>query len=157
MAFKTPVPMRPGSALSDIGARPSSALSDFSVKDKPVQRPVLASRTNLHPQPPSTVKKYRLSDASLTATIARKPRPSAPTPLSNGTTKPLRMGANAVNARMNAATRPRPMSMSIANKSSFLQSSTASEASSIATDDKENATPRPKPISRRMSMQPIPA
>ncbi|KAI5118622.1 hypothetical protein M0805_006990 [Coniferiporia weirii] len=163
--FKTPVPARPMSSLSDLGRRPPSSLSDTGSRsgrltdDTPVARTTLgkSTRVNISAAPPTTVKKGRLSENSISVPLKSRPRPSEPTPTAlkpsvNRTSSVRPAGGPAA-----AGTQHRRVvsSASLSSKSALMKSGSMSDASSVPSD-KENATPRAL-VSRRMSMQPVPA
>ncbi|KAL5478919.1 hypothetical protein ACEPAI_2206 [Sanghuangporus weigelae] len=183
-AFKTPVPLRPGSSLSDGAAvattrRTAVSLSDTersgkmagAVGGKPTLGKSVRPNVGSMPSLPSIrkAKTSRLSDASLSAPPGGPSGRARSGTAGSDTPKPsTRSGASvpaarrAISPNSTAATvTPGPgrrASIAISGIGSIHMSDTG-ESSALSQSDKENETPRPnRPVGtavRRKSMQPL--
>ncbi|EJD04953.1 uncharacterized protein FOMMEDRAFT_145639 [Fomitiporia mediterranea MF3/22] len=162
-AFKTPIPLRPASSLSDGAKRPPSSLSDTDKSGKlaggasSTVKSTLGrtTRTNVASgpsAPTATVRRVsgRLSDTSLSAPPGRARAGSV------AAKAPIRPTAASAAKRVvspNSTTSIRRASSTISGIAPM------SDTSSSALSDKENETPRARPVNdartRRMSMQPL--
>lgn len=159
-AFKTPIPRRPSSSLSDGVRRPRASLSDTERSGKmsgvaptagkatlaKSTRPNVASGPTV---PTATVKKApRLSDTSISAPPGRVRVSAAEKP------SVTRAGAAAAAKRVKS---PDSSATNRRNSTAISGIGHMSDTSS-ALSDKENETPKARPLrtaERRMSMQPL--